>query len=104
MEEACVDEHLPDNGMTPIVRLILRVDGDTEIVVFSFKDLGHGHKLVKRDTHEIGTELLEGGFKGSLVIFTLAHGIGDHTVTVSDKQKDSSSVNTIESCNICDRI
>jgi len=33
VEEPCVNKHLPNDGVTPVVRSHLRVDGDSEVVV-----------------------------------------------------------------------
>ena len=104
MEEAGVSKHFPDNRMTPIVGLLLWVDCDTEIVVAGLENLRDGHHLVQRDADQVLSQLLEGDFKSCFIILALAHGIADDTITISNKKKHSSGVNSVESGHISDRV
>jgi len=81
-----VYKHLPDNGVTPIVRLHLRVDGEAEIVVPRFQYLRNGHHLIKWDANQILSQFFEGNFESCFVIFSLAHGVADDSVSVSNKK------------------
>jgi len=95
VEEPCVKQHLPHYWMTPVVRSHLRVDRDAEVVVPCFKNLRDGHHLIKGDAYEILTKLLEGSLEGCLVVLALAHRVADNTVSITNEEKDSASVDSI---------
>jgi hypothetical protein len=83
--EPSVGQHLPDDGMSPIVRSHLGVDGYTIIVMSCFQHLGYCQHLVQGDANEVLSEFFEGDFEGSFVILTLTHGVTYYTVSVSNK-------------------
>lgn len=104
VEEAGVKEHLPDDGVTPIVWLHLGIDGDPEVVVAGLQDLRNCHHLIQRDADEVGSELLEGCFEGGLVVLSLSHSVADHTIAVSNEEEHSSGVNSVQSCHVGNRV
>jgi hypothetical protein len=85
MEEAGVNKHLPDNWVSPIVRLQLRVNGDAEVVVAGFQHLGYGHHLIEGDANEILAKLLKAVLERSFVILTFSHCIADNSVSITNE-------------------
>lgn len=79
-------KHLPDNGMTPIIRLHLRVDGKAEIIVSRLQYLRNCHHLVKWDANQILSQFFEGDFESCLVILSFTHSVADNSVSVSNKK------------------
>lgn len=104
VEEASVSEHFPHNGVTPIVWLQLREDSYAEIVVTGLQFLRNCHHLIERNTNKVCSELFKGDFESCFVILALAHSIADHTVSIANKEKDSSGINTVKSSHICNRV
>lgn len=101
MEEPCVSKHLPDNRMTPVVWLHLRVYCYSEVIVTGFQDLRDSQHLIKRDANKVRSKLLESCFKGSFIIFALAHGIAYDAISISYEKQHSSCIYSIKGSHIC---
>ena len=57
--EARGDEHLPDGGVTPIVRYTLRPNADVEIVMATLQVGWHGNMLIPVEADHVLLQLLE---------------------------------------------
>ena len=102
MEEAGVDEHLPDDRVAPVVGLPLREDLYLVVVVSGCQHHWRGVNLTHGDADQVSSQLLIGTFKCHFIVVTLTHGIADNAITVTDEQQDSSLVCSVQRCDISD--
>ena len=93
--EACVQEHLPNVGVSPVVRLFLGEYFDAEVVMVPVEPCVNSHMPIKRDYDEVLSKLFEGLIESSLVIFSLAFTIADNSISITNEKKHTAMVHPV---------
>ena len=104
MEEARVFQHLPNGRVTPIVRNLLRVDLNLEVVVTTSEHAGTREHLVDVEAEHVSAGVLERILESLLVFFGLTLAVGDHASTVANEDEHTALVRSIERGDIRDRV
>ena len=97
-------QHLPDSRIAPVVRNHLRPDLDLEVIVATSERSRDSEVFVPVQQYHVLLQLLEGLIEGCFIVFTLTFTKADCATAVSNEDKYTAMVHSIQSCHVTDTI
>ena len=101
MEEPCMLKHLPNGWISPIIWYGLWENLNLKIIMSSLQESWWSKHLLHIEAHQILPSFFKSVIEGLLVLLSFSFSIGHQPISISNKNQNSSRVDSVERCDIC---